>query len=159
MAEFQPVAICPACGKDLPPAACACPACGEELRIDRAEEGDVTDRPRRPRRLEDDDDYAETRPRRRRDITNPDDEALSWIVPMRESLWAIAAGYLGLFSCFPILGLLPAVLAITFGIMALSDIKFHKGRRGAFRAWFGIVLGTLMFVVWIPTLIIMLINR
>lgn len=158
MAEIQPAPTCPACGKEVEPSARACPACGQELRRERPNDPDVTDRPRRRRRVEEDDDYPEAR-RLRRDVTNPDDEALSWIVPLRESLWAIAAGYLGLFACFPFVGVLPAVLAVTFGILALKDIKRNKGRRGAFRAWFGIVLGGLMTFLWISWLIAILVLK
>ncbi len=170
MAETRPASTCPSCGKAVGPSDRACPACGAELPVTppspplrkggRGGVADVTDRPRRPSRIEEDDDYAESRPRRRRrpDITNPDDEALSWIVPMRESLWAIASGYLGLFSCFPFVGLLPAALAITFGLLALKDIARNKGRRGTFRAWVGIVLGGLAFLTWVPMLIFVLLR-
>jgi hypothetical protein len=103
----------------------------------------------------DDEEYPEPR-RRRRDIrTDPTEEALGWIVPMRESLWAIAAGYFGLLSCIPGFSL----LAILFGVLALRDIKRNPGRRGAFRAWFGIVLGGLMLPVWIAAVIAILVNK
>jgi hypothetical protein len=158
MAEIQPVPTCPACGKEVNPSAGACPACGQEFRGAPAGDADVTDRPRRPRRREDDDPYPDAPRRRPRDVRNdPTEEALSWIVPMRESLWAIAAGYMGLFACFPLVGLLPAILGIVLGIVALKDIKRNRGRRGAFRAWFGIVLGSLMLLVWGPLSVMVLI--
>jgi hypothetical protein len=157
MAEIQPVPKCPACGKPVDPAALACPSCGHELSSAKGGDADVTERPRRRRRPDDDDDYDI--PRARRSITrDPTEEALSWIVPIRESLWAIAAGYMGLFACFPMIGILPAVLGIVLGIVALRDIKRNPGRRGSFRAWFGIVLGSLMLLIWLPLAILLLVE-
>jgi hypothetical protein len=151
MADIQPGSACPGCGTANAPGAVACAACGQELQREQIVERPQRDDEARPRRRRRDeyDDYPPERPRRR-DIRKDDgaEEALSWIVPMRESLWAIAAGYLGLFSCFPFAGLVAGLLAILCAIMALKDIKRNPGRRGAFRAWFGIVLGGLMIVVW-----------
>jgi hypothetical protein len=61
------------------------------------------------------------------------------IVPVNTSGWAIAAGYLGLFS----LVFIGAPFAIFTGIMALRHISKNPGMRGRVRAWVGIVLGSL----------------
>ena len=59
------------------------------------------------------------------------------LIPVGRSGWAIAAGYMGLFSIL----LLPAPLAIIFGFLAIRDIKKHPDRHGMGRAIFGIVMG------------------
>jgi hypothetical protein len=154
MADIQLPRTCPGCGEPVDPSVDACPACGQELGRRRS---GPPGRRRPDDELEDYDDVPRRRPR---DIVkDPNEEALSWIVPMRESLWAIAAGYLGLFACFPFLGFVAAPLAIALGIVALKDIKRNPGRRGAFRAWFGIVLGGFMAVAWFGLLLVMLLNH
>jgi hypothetical protein len=69
-----------------------------------------------------------------------DDPALRLVIPIGQSPWAIAAGYVGLFSiaiCF--LG----PVAVLFGILALRQIKRNPQMHGSYRAIIGIVLGTL----------------
>lgn len=63
------------------------------------------------------------------------------LVPVGRSGWAIAAGYMGLFSLIPFL--IPGVLAVVFGVLGLKDIKAHPEKHGAGRAWFGIIMGAL----------------
>jgi hypothetical protein len=68
------------------------------------------------------------------------DAALGMVVPVNQSGWAIASGYLGLFS------LLCGVLgpfAILTGVLALAETKRKPGLGGSVRATIGIVLGTL----------------
>jgi hypothetical protein len=67
------------------------------------------------------------------------DESLKWVLPVGRSVLAIAAGYLGLFSVL----LLPAPLALVFGILALKDLKKNPAKIGGGRAWFGIIAGGL----------------
>lgn len=69
----------------------------------------------------------------------PVDPALSMVIPINRSGWAIAAGYLALFSVLCI----PAPFALFCGIMALRDLKRQPHLQGAGRAWFGIVMGAL----------------
>jgi hypothetical protein len=69
------------------------------------------------------------------------DPALGLVVPINTSIWAIAAGYLGLAA--PILCFVPAPFAILCGVMALRELSRKPGTRGHVRAWVGIVLGTL----------------
>jgi hypothetical protein len=66
-------------------------------------------------------------------------ESLKWVLPVGRSALAIAAGYLGLFSVL----LLPAPLALVFGILALKDLKKNPAKLGAGRAWFGVIAGGL----------------
>ena len=69
------------------------------------------------------------------------DPALGLVVPINTSVWAIAAGYLGLLS--PIFLCLPAPIAIFCGVMALLELRRKPGMRGHVRAIVGIVLGSL----------------
>jgi len=68
------------------------------------------------------------------------DAALSMILPVNRSGWAVAAGYLALLSVL----CLPAPFALFCGIMALRDLKRRPHLQGAGRAWFGILLGGLV---------------
>jgi len=69
----------------------------------------------------------------------PDQAALYWLLPVGRSGWAIAAGYLGLFSVL----LVPGPLALLCGILAVRDIRRHPGKGGMGRAIFGILMGAL----------------
>lgn len=68
-----------------------------------------------------------------------DSAAMRMLVPVGRSLWAILAGYLGLFSIL----IIPAPLALLFGILAVRDIRQNKDKHGMGRAVFGIVMGAL----------------
>jgi hypothetical protein len=75
------------------------------------------------------------------------DPAMRWLVPIDRSGWAIAAGYLGLFSFFG--GFLGPV-AIAVSIFAIRDIRKHPERHGMGRAVFGLIagiLGTMILVI------------
>src|SRR6266404_5143516 len=108
-----------------------------------------------------DDDYEDDRPRRRRrrrPIDEPsigDDPGMRMLLPVGRSIWAIVAGYLGLFSllCFP------APFAILIGIIAIIDIKKNPEKHGMGRAIFGIVMGTLAIFVPLAFLVIDQIKR
>jgi len=70
-----------------------------------------------------------------------DDAALGLLVPMGpQSALAIIAGYCGLFSIL----LIPAPLAVLFGVLGLRDIAAHPEKKGKGRAITGIVLGSLV---------------
>ena len=66
-----------------------------------------------------------------------EEESLKYILPIGRSGYAIAAGYLALFSVL----LVFAPFALLFGILALRDIRLHPEKKGKGRAWFGIVMG------------------
>jgi hypothetical protein len=64
---------------------------------------------------------------------------MRWVLPVGTSGWAIAAGYLGLFSLL----CLPGPLAIFCGIMAIRELRRNPRLSGWGRAIFGLVLGTM----------------
>jgi uncharacterized RDD family membrane protein YckC len=68
-----------------------------------------------------------------------DDPALRWVLPVGRSGWAIAAGYLGLFSLLVV----PAPFALATGIIAVVRIRRDPKLHGMGRAVFGIVMGLL----------------
>ena len=71
--------------------------------------------------------------------TGADSALLKAVLPVGRSGWAIAAGYLALFSVL----LVPAPFALACGVMAMRDIGRHPDRGGRGRAVFGIVMGVL----------------
>jgi hypothetical protein len=73
------------------------------------------------------------------------------LLPVGRSGWAIAAGYLGLFSLL----VAPAPLAIAAGLLALADMRRHPEKIGMGRAVFGLVMGALGTV----TLVVLLALR
>jgi len=72
-----------------------------------------------------------------------DDAGIRLLLPVGRSGWAIAAGYLGLFS----LVLLPAPIALLVSIIAIRDIRGSKSsdhpKHGMGRAIFGLIMGIL----------------
>lgn len=70
-----------------------------------------------------------------------DDAGMRLLLPVGRSAWAIAAGYLGLFSMI----FFPAPLAVIVSIIAIRDIQRSKNspqlKRGMGRAIFGLVMG------------------
>lgn len=72
-----------------------------------------------------------------------DDAAIRLLIPVGRCGWAIAAGYLGLFS----LVILPAPFALGASILAIRQIRKSAGTErplhGMGRAIFGLVMGTL----------------
>jgi len=78
-----------------------------------------------------------------------DDAAMRMLIPVGRSLWAIAAGYAGLFAvlCFP------APIALILGIVAIYDIKKHPKRHGMGRAIFGLAMGVIFTVVLFVVLV------
>ncbi|MGE0640874.1 MAG: DUF4339 domain-containing protein [Thermoanaerobaculia bacterium] len=68
-----------------------------------------------------------------------DDPMLRALLPVGRSGWAIAAGYLGLFSIL----LVPAPFALLSGVLAIRNIRRNPKLHGMGRAIFGIVAGAL----------------
>src|SRR5262249_2400823 len=111
---------CPFCGKPVALADERCRHCGEELFED-------------PRSARSPGDASAT-------------QGLQWLVPIGRSGWAIAAGYLGLLSCIPLVGMVLGPLAITTGILGLRHSSRNPRLGGRGRAIFGIAFGTLNFL-------------
>ncbi len=61
---------------------------------------------------------------------------------------ALSAYYLGLFSIFPLIGLLLAVPAFVLGVIGLRARKRNPAVKGSVHAWIGIVLGFIFTLVW-----------
>lgn len=68
------------------------------------------------------------------------------LVPVGRPASAIVAGYLGLLSLFPIIGLPAAVAAVVVGLKALRTIRADASLSGNGRAWFGIIAGGLLLL-------------
>jgi uncharacterized ubiquitin-like protein YukD len=66
------------------------------------------------------------------------------VSPVGRPVSAIAAGYLGLLSFFPMVGLIFAIGAVVSGVMALRILKQDPHLHGRGRAWFGLVVGGIM---------------
>ena len=82
------------------------------------------------------------------------DPVVKWLLPVGRSGFAIAAGYLALFSVLVV----PAPLALLFGILALRDIKKHPEKSGRGRAWFGIVFGGFFTILLVIMLVVLLVG-
>ncbi len=72
-----------------------------------------------------------------------DVQGLEWVIPVKTSIWAIAAGYLGLFSVL----FLPAPFALILGIVAISDLRRHPGLHGWGRAVFAVAMGAVFTIL------------
>jgi hypothetical protein len=76
------------------------------------------------------------------------------LTPVGRPTSAIASGYLGLVSIFPLIGLLTGLVAIGLGIKAIRTINRDPELSGKGRAWFGIIAGGLgiavqvFFIIW-----------
>lgn len=67
------------------------------------------------------------------------------VMPIGRSGFAITAGYLGLCSVIPGVG----ILAILFGILAIVHVSKNPLKHGMGRAIFGIVAGLISIVVYV----------
>jgi hypothetical protein len=77
------------------------------------------------------------------------------LIPVGRSPYAIAAGYLGLFSFFVI----PGPVALVVSIFAILDLKKHPDKHGMGRAIFGLVMGILATMVFVIVFVALIINR
>ena len=77
------------------------------------------------------------------------DGALRYLVPVGRSGFAIAAGYLALFSVL----IVPGPLALVCGLLGLRSIARRPELLGRGRAWFGIVAGSIATVLLVFILI------
>ncbi len=88
-----------------------------------------------------------------------DDAGLRLLLPVGRSGWAIAAGYLGLFSLIVI----PAPLALLISVVAIRDIRKSKSsehpKHGMGRAIFGLIMGVLGTVILLGIVVTWLSQR
>jgi hypothetical protein len=84
-----------------------------------------------------------------------DDPVMRAILPVGRSGWAIAAGYLGLFSLL----FVPGPFAVITAVIAIFDIKRHPEKHGMGRAVFGLVLGLFGSAVLLMFLVPALLQR
>jgi hypothetical protein len=89
---------------------------------------------------------------------DPSEQALQWVLPLNVSGWAVASGYLGLLSCFPIVGALCGLLAVILGVLALSHLRRNPRATGAVRAWIGILLGGIMLLVQTGLIVLIIVG-
>jgi uncharacterized protein DUF4190 len=115
MATADDMRPCPYCRESIKSSAIKCRYCGEYLTEEAV-------------RL--------LGGKRRR--SNDTDEAVKWLIPVKQNIWAFLAGYAGIVSLFfPPAGL----VAIFLGIYGYRQIARNPGERGKGRAIFGIVAG------------------
>ena len=75
------------------------------------------------------------------------------LMPVGRPVSAIAAGYLGLFAVLPCFGL----VAIVVSLFALSTLRKHPELSGRGRAIFGLVMGSLMTLLYaVPFVVVFL---
>lgn len=83
-----------------------------------------------------------------------DNLGIRMLIPVGRSIWAIAAGYLGLFSFL----ILPAPISLVVSIIALRDIRKSresgKVKHGNGRAFFGLVMGILGTMALVAILVL-----
>ena len=84
-----------------------------------------------------------------------DDEGMRMLLPVGRSGLAIVAGYLGLFSLI----IIPAPLALIFGILAVLDIKRNPKKHGMGRAIFAIVMGSIFSILLFVMIIALICSR
>ena len=71
------------------------------------------------------------------------DPTMRLLLPVGRSVWAVLAGYAGLFA---VLGIF-APISLILGIVALVDLKRHPEKHGKGRAIFAVVMGTIFSLI------------
>lgn len=84
-----------------------------------------------------------------------DDPALRMLLPVGRSIWAIAAGYFGLFA---VLGC-PAPITLILAIVAIVHLRRNPKLHGWGRAIFGLVMGIIGSAFLVLGLIAILAER
>ncbi len=79
-----------------------------------------------------------------------DNAGMRFLLPVGCSGWAIAAGYCGLFSLIPVLGILLALLSVIFGIIAIFSITRNPHKHGVARiviGWIFVAISVLVHCI------------
>lgn len=77
-----------------------------------------------------------------------------FLTPVGRPASAIAAGYLGLFSLLPFFG----IFAIITGLVALRTLRRNPHLLGRGRAWFGLVMGIVMTLLYAIPIVMVIIE-
>jgi zinc-ribbon domain len=150
---------CPSCTAPNQPGASFCSECGEKMP------GSVVKKPVRPAPQPEDDDDEEAEvvavaPKRRRvrrrdededddDYESSGDGGIGTLIPYRNPK-ALAAYYLGIFSLIPVIGIVPAPIALVLGILGVRAARADSQAKGTLHAILGIVFGALALMCYVP---------
>jgi sorbitol-specific phosphotransferase system component IIC len=74
------------------------------------------------------------------------DEAVATIIPYKNPA-ALIAYYLGLFSCFPVLGFPMAIIALVLAFKGFKARRLNPQAHGTAHAWVGLVCGTIGLLI------------
>lgn len=88
---------------------------------------------------------------------NNQGDATGGLIPYKNP-HALIAYYLGLFSLFPVLGLLLAIPALVLGIIGLRNRNRNPAIKGSVHAWIGIVMGGFMTLIWGAAVVLIIIG-
>ncbi len=83
---------------------------------------------------------------RGRPIESSPDDVVATIIPYKNAA-ALTAYYLGIFSCFPFVGLLLAIAALVLGVMGLRNVGRDPQIKGRVHAWVGLIGGTIGLLI------------
>ena len=78
-------------------------------------------------------------------VQHGSDAGLEILIPINRTGWSISAGYLGLFSLLPFIG----IIAIIISAIAFYDFSRRPEKHGRGRATFGLVMGILTTILWL----------
>lgn len=98
-------------------------------------------------------------PQLRRENAPTPSAADRMLMPVGRPPSAIAAGYLGLLSFLPLVGILLGLMAVIFGVRALGQINRDEGLSGRGRAWFGIIVGGLVILAQVALIVVIVIEE
>lgn len=99
----------------------------------------ISNKKKRPKRSKNQDDDLYDDDEADEEEEEEDSAGMRLILPVGRSGWAIASGYLALFSIL----IIPAPLALITGILGVREIRANPKKHGMGRAIFGIIMGGL----------------
>ncbi|MGH7200611.1 MAG: DUF4190 domain-containing protein [Planctomycetaceae bacterium] len=80
-------------------------------------------------------------------------DATGGLIPYKNGA-ALAAYYLGIFSLIPVVGILLGIPAVILGIVGLKRARENPHVKGGVHAWVGIVMGSLMTLLWLAVAVV-----